>query len=829
MPIVSYAQNFEDVILWRALKHIACGFYVDIGAQDPVIDSVSLAFYEQGWRGIHVEPIASFAEKLRQARPDEEVIAAAVSDQPSDLVFYSIPDTGLSTGKLSIAKRHSRQGYKYQEVRVPCIRLSEILEQHRGRDVHWLKIDVEGMEREVLRSWLPSQVRPWVVLLESTEPNSPQPNFDEWENLLVGLGYNFVYFDGLNRFYVHDDHEELRASFGAGPNVFDDFVLSGRASQPFCARLNSEQSNLRDELVKAREEGAKLTSAVGSLHQQIETLDSEINYLIKRVVRLDVELNYSRSREGILQQQQLTADEEASLRETGLRREIASLNERLAGIYQSTSWRATAPLRLVGLTARRLIRGARSFVSGQARVRRVVGSWPSSKSINIQLDSLKPQSGSMPGNGATDASSLPRACEMAGGLSSMVARPQLLVDVSAIARVDYKTGIQRVVKAQLLALLDNPPSGYTVEPIRLCDINGEWGYCYARRYKATLLSLPTESFGPDDPVHIAKGDIFFAPDFDVDGVIQAATKGIYADWRGAGVQINFLVHDLLPLMLPNFFPGHVEHMHAKWLGVIADNADRLICVSAAVAKETTQWLAAHKPEVLANLQIVVSHHGADIEASDASRRVPVEAGAVLKQLSSRLSFLMVGTIEPRKGHAQVLAAFDELWSLGEELNLVLVGNSGWNVDDLLAKLRAHPELGRRLFWLEGISDEYLKKVYDCCSCLIAASENEGFGLPLIEAARHGLPILARDIEVFREVAGVHASYFSGRDPEDFAQALKAWLALFANNEHPQSHHLPWLTWVQSTERLKQILLEKAPSGVDRRTHRSVDDLSHPLT
>ena len=494
-----------------------------------------------------------------------------------------------------------------------------------------------------------------------------------------------------------------------------------------------------------------------------------------------------------------------------MKREIALLEERLAGIYQSTSWHATAPLRLVSLTARWLTNGARSFVSGQARARRVVGLWHSSKSINIEPDSLETQRGSLPDKGAYDASSLPGACKITNGLFSRFARPQLLVDVSAIARVDYKTGIQRVVKAQLLALLDNPPPGYSVEPIRLCDINGEWRYCYARRYMATLLSLPNESFGPEDPVHIAKGDIFFAPDFDADGVIQAATKGVYDDWRDAGVQTNFLIHDLLPLALPNFFPDHVEHMHAKWLSVIAENADRLICVSAAVAKETAQWLAAHKPEALGNLQIVVSHHGADIEASDASKRIPVEAGAVLKQLSSRLSFLMVGTLEPRKGHAQVLAAFDELWVLGEELNLVLVGNSGWNVDDLLAKLRAHPKLGKRLFWLQGISDEYLKKVYDCCSCLIAASENEGFGLPLIEAARHGLPILARDIEVFREVAGVHASYFSGKDPEDFARAIKAWLAAFANNEHPQSDQLPWLTWEQSTERLKQILTGEGPS------------------
>ena len=123
------------------------------------------------------------------------------------------------------------------------------------------------------------------------------------------------------------------------------------------------------------------------------------------------------------------------------------------------------------------------------------------------------------------------------------------------------------------------------------------------------------------------------------------------------------------------------------------------------------------------------------------------------------------------------------------------------------RLRTHPELNRRLFWLAGISDEFLEEIYASADCLIAASLTEGFGLPLIEAAQHGLPILARDIPVFREIAGAHAYYFSGNRPADLDRALRRWLELHAGGDAPSSSGLRWLTWQQSTAALKEIIEE----------------------
>jgi glycosyltransferase involved in cell wall biosynthesis len=167
---------------------------------------------------------------------------------------------------------------------------------------------------------------------------------------------------------------------------------------------------------------------------------------------------------------------------------------------------------------------------------------------------------------------------------------------------------------------------------------------------------------------------------------------------------------------------------------------------------------------------------------------------------------MVGTVEPRKGHRQALAAMEQLWAEGLDVNLVIVGTKGWMMDDLEERVLRHPEHDRHLFWLQAVSDEMLEQLYTSASALLAPSEGEGFGLPLIEAAQCGLPIIARDIPVFREVAGGHAYYFSGQDARSLALSLKAWLSLGA--AIPASSGMSWLTWQQSSRQLLDVLLNK---------------------
>jgi glycosyltransferase involved in cell wall biosynthesis len=223
-----------------------------------------------------------------------------------------------------------------------------------------------------------------------------------------------------------------------------------------------------------------------------------------------------------------------------------------------------------------------------------------------------------------------------------------------------------------------------------------------------------------------------------------------------------------------------------------------------VADELYAWLAEARPKRLQPLSLGFFHLGGDLRASLPKRGLPEGADEILEKLHIRPTFLMVGTLEPRKGHRQALAAMDRLWADGVDVNLVIVGKQGWRTDDLAKRIQQHVEDGNRLFWLDGITDEMLEEVYRSSVALLAASEGEGFGLPLIEAAQHGLPVIARDIPVFREVAGEHAHYFRGEESEDLADALRTWLSL--GNTAPTSSGIPWLTWHQSSRQLLDVVL-----------------------
>ena len=278
MTFVSYAQNFEDVLLWRALGDVKEGHYIDIGAQDPVIDSVSLAFYEAGWRGIHVEATPFYASKLREARPDEVVIEAAVTEVPGPISFFEIPGTGISTGRSDIAKHHAKIGYKPRKISTPAIRLDQLLETATP-DLHWMKIDVEGMEADVLRSWGGCERRPWILVIESTFPNTQNSTQDLWIDEVLKRGYRKVYFDGLSCYFVHRDHRRLASRFKTPANVFDAFAVAPHHFSAVQIRAQLDATKQRLDLEWARAE--RLDSEVTSVRvahdaarqQQLTTLE----------------------------------------------------------------------------------------------------------------------------------------------------------------------------------------------------------------------------------------------------------------------------------------------------------------------------------------------------------------------------------------------------------------------------------------------------------------------------------------------------------------------------------------------------------------------------
>jgi glycosyltransferase involved in cell wall biosynthesis len=378
---------------------------------------------------------------------------------------------------------------------------------------------------------------------------------------------------------------------------------------------------------------------------------------------------------------------------------------------------------------------------------------------------------------------------------------QLLVDISELVQRDAKSGIQRVVRSILNEWLHHPPAGYRVEPVYATVAQG---YRYARRFTLDFLGCSDDTLR-DEPIDYAPGDIFFG--LDMQPQVQVAQGVFYQDLRRQGVYVQFAVYDLLCVLMPQYFNEGAADGHTEWLKVVAES-DGAICISNAAADELSDWVRENSPPRQRPFNINWFHLGADVDNSAPSKGLPAEAKTELNQISQSISFLMVGTLEPRKGHMQGLEAFEQLWQTDQDVSLIIVGKQGWMVVELIEKLRASPELNKRLFWLDSISDEYLEKVYAASTCLIAASYGEGFGLPLIEAAQHKLPIIARDIPVFHEVAGEHAYYFTGKKPDTIAKAISTWLGLYQNDQHPKSDAMPWLTWKEGANQLGNILLKK---------------------
>ena len=409
------------------------------------------------------------------------------------------------------------------------------------------------------------------------------------------------------------------------------------------------------------------------------------------------------------------------------------------------------------------------------------------------------------GLGAADLQQV--AASMAQAPAPLMVR-QLLVDVTTIADGDLRTGIERVVRAQVLSLLRQGSRHLRIEPVRLVEHHGNWQYRYAHAWTQALLGIDADG-APDHLVDIRPGDILFGADYAPKAVAAAAAAGLYANWRARGVAVHFQVFDLLPVLTPQFFPEGADQIHAAWLAAIGAAADQLICISHAVAQELVAWLRARAVQAPAQQRIAALHLGADFDGD-------ADGGAVAprskRAAGATPTFLMVATIEPRKGHLQTLAAFALLWQRGVDVALTIVGREGWatlaaperrTIPRIMTELRRLlKQQGARLTWVQGIDDQRLEQLYRESDCLLVPSEGEGFGLPLIEAARHGLPILARELPVFREVAGERISYFKGDDAAALADAIAAWLAA---DGRASAVALPWLTWRQHTAMLLRML------------------------
>lgn len=368
-------------------------------------------------------------------------------------------------------------------------------------------------------------------------------------------------------------------------------------------------------------------------------------------------------------------------------------------------------------------------------------------------------------------------------------RKTLFVDISELAKRDAKTGVQRVTRSLLKQFLANPPEGYEVRPVY--TTLDSYGYFHADNFINRFLGkvIPEADERRIEP---SPHDIFLGLDLSV-GFVNRQMD--YLDYmHRKGVKLYFIVHDILPITMPDKFHEGLEKVFTEWL-VNISKFDGIVCVSATVAKEVKNWQDTNKVFRKSSHKVTNFHNSGDIEDSVPTMGIPKEAAHIFEKANSSLAILSVSTVEPRKGYDESLAAMEKLWAKGYDFIYIIVGKKGWKVDGLCKKIENHKEFGKRLFWLSGISDEYLNKLYALSDVLLIASLGEGFGLSIVEAAGKGKPIIARDIPVFREIACEHAFYFQN----DLSGSIEQWIGLYKKDAHPKSEGMKLVSWRESAD------------------------------
>lgn len=460
-----------------------------------------------------------------------------------------------------------------------------------------------------------------------------------------------------------------------------------------------------------------------------------------------------------------------ALQEEAVRAERAEAD--LLAIRGSRSWRITAPLRAL---LRRLQR---------------------SRGV-IATPALRPPDDDAAGSRAALPAGL---ADMPFALRATLSNsrgPRLYVDVTRLDLEDLGAGVQRVTRRLLAEIVLAVPAGYSVEPVRLAS---DARYRKARRFLQSWLGMPQSTIDNASELDPQQGDVFLGLDF-VREHAQVAQTALAA-LRVRGVAIVMLAYDALPIEHPEWFPAPVPAEYEAWLRTLSVSADQVVCISATTRAALAKALAERGLAVPARDMSIVPLGG------DGFLRVDQRALPQLRDGVARV--VMVGTLEPRKGHDQALSAFEWLWESGATIELIIAGRPGWMVDKLIERLRNHPQLGRLLHWLDGPDDATVAGLYQSSDLLLMASLGEGHGLPIVEAGSFGCDLLLRDLPVFREVAGDAARYFDGHAPEGLARALRQWLDQ-RNGGRERTADKHWPTWAESAATLMQACDRQFRSG-----------------
>jgi FkbM family methyltransferase len=769
MTFISYAQNFEDVMLWRALKHVESGFYIDVGAAHPDDYSVTRAFYDRGWRGINIEP-TSRVIRLTGARPRDINLHMAVGCIPGEVTIFVVEgNKDISTVDPAIAEGHRAAGWAVREERVPVATLGDICRAHVEVDIHFLKIDAEGAERDVLLGADFKRFRPWVVVIEATAPNSQTPTHTVWEDLLTIANYRFAWFDGLNRFYIAGEHwEQLSSALAVPPNVFDDFIRATDTehlskivgaeartamAEARIAEFNALAAGADRRASRAEEQTAQTEARAQAAEARAQAAEARAQAAEARAQAAEARAQVA---EGC------AARAERSLAETAAQHRAALAEG--AALRASTSWRVTAPLRVVGwLLSRHL--GAALMEAGIAPGR---------------VERMKSFAGS-------DGGAASRASRIAYFMARNTARfgqvtparwPRLWLArraslVSAADSTHAKSVASSHALAQEAVATANASSlAYRVRTVHQFHPGSSPGDAITN--SMFLIQRWLHGLGYESDIFVEHRNpqlidrLFEIDDLPLHGdyvLIVHHSMGYDACERVAALPARkvLMYHNITPSAFLGDFPELIPY--------------------AELGRKQLELLRPHVVAALADSEfnaLELRANGYDQPVAcpflfDVDQLIANAARGAARPDGSHFTILFVGRVVASKGQADLVDAFAEFrcnWSA--PCRLVLVGRMASADAEYPSEIRRrvnHHNLQDEVLVTGLVSDTELTEWYRAADLFVSLSLHEGFGVPLVEAMAHGVPVLAWPAGAVPYTLGGGGELLMDRSPPAVAAAM----------------------------------------------------------
>jgi FkbM family methyltransferase len=787
-PFESSAQNFEDVVLWRVLHDVERGCYVDVGACEPVVGSISWSFYEQGWRGALVEPVPASAAALRRRRPDDVTIEAAAGATDGAATLYLSDPVGNSTLSREVAVRAAGSGTELSEVVVRVAKLDDLLEEAglSGRTIHFCTIDVEGAEADVLAGFDLARWRPWILVVEATEPNRPEPSHERWEGGVLAAGYRFCLFDGLNRFYVHREKADAFAARLSYPAcMFDEAFARAMATRQHVKELErttAEVTRRADELQRRADELERVAVEATRRADELDRLAARASWLEHEKADLARRL-------GEVQTELAAMQETISWRVTRPLRAAREAQRRLGpqGTTRETRAESQAPIdrELEASFARRLAQAAETLwpdVEGGPRpevedalaaLEAALASSPAPHAAKAWL-ALVAADGSYPGERAVER--VARKLRMDGpgsvrgellerlvrsaaeGRASTadldVRRGRVVVDVTHTVSSDLHTGVQRVVRETVARWI------HAGQPLELMCLD---------------LDVPAGRLLADEEYerlgnwrdHLASGAVI------ADRVPQTAGQSTLVPWQCRLVvpelpaeperarayralatssvlrSLSLVGYDLIPIVAAETVATATTVSNFGEYLSLVKHVDRIAAISRTSADGFRAFVAMTSAEGLG--APVVEAHELPAEAPELEPTA-VELARSRLGIGAKPLVLAVGSHEPRKNHTIVLEAAERLWAeRGDAFQCLFIGGSSWQSEEFDHLVDRLLEQGRPIAVRRRCTEAELWAAYRLARFTVFPSLLEGYGLPIRESLASGTPVITSSYGSMAEV------------------------------------------------------------------------------